>query len=213
MKRIPFYAIIQIVAVGFFITLVLSGISLYKAKSEIKREIGYRLNLPHVEQYRPLVETYAKAYDVEDEVETLLAIMMQESGGRGNDPMQASESLCGEVGCIDDPEQSIEQGVRYFKQTLDKADGDLKLAIQSYNFGIGFIPYVQERGGKYTEELAIQFSQEMYAKAEDPSIYSCKRKEARQYNACYGDILYVRDVMQYREVFLENSEKKLANRQ
>ena len=33
------------------------------------------------------------------------AMMMQESGGRGDDPMQSSESLCGKVGCINDPEQ------------------------------------------------------------------------------------------------------------
>lgn len=213
MRKIRLRAFFSIVAIGIFISVILISVSLYKSKSEIKREIGYRINLPQVEQYRPIIETYAKQYEVDDEIETILAIMMQESGGRGNDPMQSSESLCGRVGCIQDPEQSIEQGVRYFKETLDKANGDLKLAIQSYNFGIGFIPYVQERGGEYTEELAIQFSREMYEKAEDPSIYSCKRKEAKQYNACYGDILYVRDVLKYRDVFIENSEKKLAKNQ
>lgn len=213
MKRIRIRAFFSIFVIGIILSSILIGVSLYKSKSEIKREIGYRINLPQVEQYRPLIETYAKQYEVEDEIDTLLAIMMQESGGRGDDPMQSSESLCGEVGCIQDPEQSIEQGVRYFKKTLEAAEGDLKLAIQSYNFGVGFIPYVLERGGKYTEELAIQFSQEMYAKAEDPSIYSCKREEAKQYDACYGDILYVRDVLNYRDVFLQNSEKKLANKQ
>ena len=175
MKRIRIRAFFGIFVIGIILSSILIGVSLYKSKSEIKREIGYRINLPQVEQYRPLIETYAKQYEVEDEIDTLLAIMMQESGGRGDDPMQSSESLCGEVGCIKDPEQSIEQGVRYFKKTLEAAEGDLKLAIQSYNFGVGFIPYVLERGGKYTEELAIQFSQEMYAKAEEPSIYSCKR--------------------------------------
>lgn len=212
MKRKRIKAYFSIIVMGILLTTVLIGVSLYKEKSEIKKEISYHINLPQVEQYRPIIETYAKQYEVDDEIETLLAIMMQESGGRGDDPMQSSESLCGEVGCIKDPEQSIEQGVQYFKKTLDAANGDLKLAIQSYNFGLGFIPYVLDRGGKYTEDLAIQFSQEMYAKAKDPSIYSCKREEAKQYDACYGDIMYVRDVLRYRETFLENSEKKLANK-
>lgn len=211
MKSIRLRAMFGVGIIFLSITSLLIGISLYKSKSEIRREIGYHINVERVEQYRPLIETYANEYGLEHEVETLLAIMMQESGGRGNDPMQASESLCGEVGCITEPEQSIEQGVAYFKKTLEVAEGDLKLAIQSYNFGVGFIPYVLEREGKYTEELAIQFSQEMYERAEDQSIYSCKRKEAKQYDACYGDILYVRDVLGYRDIFLENSRKELVN--
>ena len=35
---------------------------------------------------------HAIEYDIEDYVSLLQAIMMQESGGKGNDPMQASES-------------------------------------------------------------------------------------------------------------------------
>lgn len=152
-----------------------------------------------VKSYQPLVEKYAKNYGVEQHVDTLLAMMMQESGGRGGDPMQASESFCGDVGCIDDPELSIKQGVYYFSENLEAADGDLELAIQSYNFGKGFIHYVQEKTGKYTQDVAIDFSQEMYENAEDKSIYSCLREEAKQYDACYGDIYYVRDVMEYRQ--------------
>lgn len=212
MKKLRSRLLLFLKLMTFFLlfTVLLIGISLYKSKTEIRKEISYHINVDRVEQYRPLIETYAKEHEIEDEVETILAIMMQESGGRGNDPMQASESLCGKVGCITDPEQSIKQGVAYFKKTLDKAEGDLKLALQSYNFGVGFINYALEQGGKYSEELAIQFSREMYQKAEDKSIYSCKREEAKQYDACYGDILYVRDVLAYRDFFIENSRKQLA---
>lgn len=42
--------------------------------------------------YEDAVRKYAKEYDIEDFVSVLQAIMMQESGGKGNDPMQASES-------------------------------------------------------------------------------------------------------------------------
>lgn len=181
--------------------LVLGSISLYKQIDYWKYDINYYLHADQVEQYRPIVEKYAIQYEVEDYIDTLLGIMMQESSGKGQDPMQSSESLCGSIGCIDDPERSIEQGVAYFKQVLDAAGEDLKLAIQSYNFGIGFVYYAEEQAESYSEALAIQFSQKMYAEASDPSLYTCLRKEAKEYNACYGDIYYVRDVLGYQKIF------------
>ena len=150
-------------------------------------------------QYKPLVEKYAEEYQVATHVDVILAMMMQESGGRGTDPMQSSESYCGQIGCIDDPELSIKQGVYYFSETLKAAGYDLELAIQSYNFGKGFISYVHNTAGTYSQEAAIQFSKQMYENAPDKSIYTCLRKEAKQYNACYGDIYYVQSVMSYLE--------------
>jgi soluble lytic murein transglycosylase-like protein len=153
-----------------------------------------------VKDYQPLVEKYAKKNGVDNYVDTLLAIMMQESGGRGNDPMQSSESYCGSRGCINDPKISIKQGVQHFANVLDKADGDLKLAIQSYNFGGGFIDYVQKRSEGYSEAIAIDFSREMYENAPNKQDYSCLRAGAEEYEACYGDIYYVKSVMNYQEV-------------
>ncbi len=46
-----------------------------------------------VEAYRSTVERYAGEYGIRDYVNVLLAIMEEESGGRGTDVMQASESL------------------------------------------------------------------------------------------------------------------------
>ncbi|MFG6117917.1 lysozyme family protein [Thalassobacillus sp. B23F22_16] len=155
-------------------------------------------------QYEDKVEKYAKEEGIEDYVPIILALMMQESGGRGNDPMQASESYCGSVGCIDDPEKSIEQGVSYFALTLEKADYNVKLALQSYNFGAGFIDYVRNNGGEYTEALAIEFSAKKYEELEHTGIYSCIREEALQYEACYGDIYYVDAVLNYYDE--ENEE-------
>ncbi len=155
--------------------------------------------------YKPVVETYAEQYGVSEHVDVLLAMMMQESGGRGNDPMQSSESYCGSRGCIDDPELSIKQGVRYFSHTLEAANGDVKLAIQSYNFGKGFIDYVKANSGTYSQDAAIAFSQQMYKTASDKSKYSCLRESAEQYDACYGDIYYVRDVLEYRKAAANDS--------
>ncbi|WP_042144091.1 lysozyme family protein [Paucisalibacillus sp. EB02] len=178
-------------AVGLVVVLVL--LSLVVDKNQWKEPAVNE----EVLKYKPLVEKYAEEYQIASYVDILLAMMMQESGGRGTDPMQSSESYCGQIGCIDDPELSIKQGVFYFSETLKDASYDLELAIQSYNFGRGFINYVQEKTGHYTQEVAISFSKEMYENAPDQSIYTCLRKEAKQFNACYGDIYYVKSVMGY----------------
>ncbi|MGM8366614.1 lysozyme family protein [Virgibacillus sp. W0181] len=193
------------ITAGLFIVLI--GISVVhfsqtKDQPELVEIKSSPIISDKVLQYKPLVDTYAKKYGVSDHVEVLLAMMMQESGGWGNDPMQSSESHCGKIGCINEPALSIKQGVYYFSENLKAADGDLELAIQSYNFGRGFITYANEHTGKYTQELAIQFSREMYEKASDPSIYSCLREGSAKFNACYGDIYYVRDVLEYREAFV-----------
>ena len=67
--------------------------------------------------YRPLVSEIAARYGMSDYVELILAVMMQESGGRGGDPMQASESGYNTrfprgPGTITDPEYSIECGIQ-----------------------------------------------------------------------------------------------------
>lgn len=194
---------IRIMTLILVISVVLIGVSLYTDKDQLKDGTITRYMFTNkVNQYRPLVQQYAQEYEVEAHVDVLLAMMMQESGGRGADPMQSSESLCGVVGCIDDPEQSIEQGVAYFSKNLTAANGDIELAVQAYNFGIGFVQYVQQHEDNFTQDLAIQFSQEMYEKAEDKSIYTCLREEAKEYDACYGDIYYARDVMKYKNNFV-----------
>lgn len=193
---------VQVAILAVLMASILVAISVYTSKDEWKdRTIVRYIFTNNVEQHRPLIEKYAVEYEVEEHVDVLLAMMMQESGGRGDDPMQASESLCGKVGCIDDAEKSIEQGVAYFSKSLKAANGEVELAVQAYNFGIGFVDYVNASERGFDEELTIQFSQEMYQKAEDPSIYTCLRKEAKQHEACYGDIYYVRDVMGYKREF------------
>ncbi|HAJ3957187.1 lysozyme family protein [Fictibacillus sp. Mic-4] len=137
---------------------------------------------PLVLRYEPIVRKYAKKYGVEKHVPLLLAQMQQESGGRGNgDPFQASESLCGRIGCITDPEKSIEQGVKYFSKMLKSAGGDYKLALQAYNFGGGYIDYAKKHGG-HSRTAAMAFSNMMATKMGWGS---------------YGDPNYVDHVLRY----------------
>jgi hypothetical protein len=150
-------------------------------------------------QYEQEIEKHAEEYGVASYSNVILALMMQESEGRGEDPMQASESLCGEAGCIEDPMKSVKQGVLYFSKVLEKAGNDVKLALQSYNFGDGFINYVKENGGSYSKELAIQYSQEMFDKVRGSGNYTCRSPEEEELEACYGDFDYVGEILKYFE--------------
>lgn len=112
--------------------------------------------------HKPMVEKYAKEYDVEEYVNILLAIIQVESGGTAEDVMQSSESLGLPPNSLS-TEESIKQGVKYFSELLassERLSVDLESVIQSYNYGGGFLGYVANRGNKYTFELAQSFSKE-----------------------------------------------------
>ena len=146
-----------------------------------------------VNAYEPLIRHYAALHQIPEYVELIKAVMMQESGGRGNDPMQASE--CGynqrfprTPNGITDPEYSINVGVRELAECLRLAEVDspldmdrIRLALQGYNFGEGYISWAKARGG-YTALSAKKYSDMM---------------SARNHWESYGDINYVNHVLQY----------------
>jgi murein DD-endopeptidase MepM/ murein hydrolase activator NlpD len=159
---------------------------------------------PELEALRPHFEKYARDHGMDDYVDLIMAIAMQESGGRVEDVMQSSESLGLPVNTLSQ-EASIDQGIKYFSQVLDIADGDVELALQSYNFGIGFINYAMEHNdGKYSKELAIEFSRMMYQRQKHKGMYSCIRPESAETGACYGDIGYVDAVYSYYQPAADN---------
>lgn len=146
-----------------------------------------------VNAYEPLIRHYAALHQIPEYVELIKAVMMQESGGRGNDPMQASE--CGynqrfprTPNGITDPEYSINVGVRELAECLRLAEVDspldmdrIRLALQGYNYGEGYISWAKARGG-YTALSAKEYSDMM---------------AARNHWESYGDINYVNHVLQY----------------
>src|SRR5699024_4777338 len=113
-----------------------------------------------------------------------------------------SESKCGEIGCIDNPDDSIKQGVAYFSKMMEATNEDVPLSIQAYNFGLGFVDYAQSKERAFDQEMAIQFSQTKYDEAEDRSQWTRSRLEGMETVACCGDTYYARDVIP--------SEKKFA---
>lgn len=123
-----------------------------------------------VEAYEPLIQKYAKQYGIPEYVELIKAVMMQESGGRGLDPMQAAEGSFNtryphEPNGIQDPEYSIQCGVQELKAALISAEVEnpidmehIKLALQGYNFGNGYISWAKTNYGGYSYANAVEFS-------------------------------------------------------
>ena len=123
-----------------------------------------------VEAYDPLIRQYAKQYCIPEYVELIKAVMMQESGGRGLDPMQAAEGSFNtkyphEPNGIKDPEYSIQCGVQELKAALTSAEVEspidmerIKLALQGYNFGNGYISWAKSKYGGYSYANAVEFS-------------------------------------------------------
>lgn len=131
---------------------------------------GYTPVSAEVEAYTSTLTKYAKEYGIPEYVELLKAVMMQESGGRGNDPMQASEGSFNtkyprEPNGIQDPDYSIQCGVQELKATLLSAEvknpvdmENIKLALQGYNFGNGYISWAKQNYGGYSYANAVEFS-------------------------------------------------------
>lgn len=149
---------------------------------------------PQVQAREPVIRMYAEQHGIPEYVELIKAVMMQESGGNGSDPMQASE--CGynkkyprTPGGIPDPDYSINVGIQNLAACLKAAKvtspmdlDSIKTALQGYNYGNGYIAWAIKRDGGYTAENAAQFSMQMAKKLGWSS---------------YGDKDYVPHVLRY----------------
>ena len=181
------------IAVFMILLVVLLGVSmaLFGRKSN---STSYTPVSAEVEAYTPIITKYAKQYGIQEYVELIKAVMMQESGGQGNDPMQCSESGFNTQyprtpGGITDPEYSIEVGVQTIADVLQMAGVDspidldrISLALQGYNYGSGYISWALSYYGGYTELNAVEYSDMMAESYGWPG---------------YGDKAYVAHVLRY----------------
>lgn len=157
-------------------------------------EIGDRLISTDVERYEETIRRYAEEFDMEAYVPLVEAVMMQESAGRTTDPMQSSACMFNKEydtspGGIKDPEYSVKVGVQYLNYCLELAgcqnpnDLDkIRLALQGYNYGAGYITWAQENYGGYSLENAEEFAEMMMKK---------------HHTSGYGDREYVPHVLRY----------------
>ena len=186
-----------ILAGGWIVVLILIIVILFGALFSMVGGSNSSTVTPvsaEVEAYEPLIRQYARQYGIEEYVELIKAVMMQESGGQGTDPMQASE--CGyntrypnTPNGITDPEYSIDVGIQNLAACLREAGVEnpvdmnhIKLALQGYNYGNGYISWAKENYGGYTYANAVEFS-EMMAE--------------RNGWSSYGDKEYVSHVLRY----------------
>ena len=147
-----------------------------------------------VKAYAGLIQLYAAEQGIPEYTELIMAVMMQESGGQGSDPMQASECAFNTKypntpGSISDPEYSITVGIQNLAACLSQAGADgpedidrVSLALQGYNFGSGYISWALANYGCYSELNALEFSAMMAQRLGWPS---------------YGDPYYVQHVLRY----------------
>ncbi|MBT2739045.1 bifunctional lytic transglycosylase/C40 family peptidase [Bacillus sp. ISL-7] len=171
----------SIFGIALFISISLGGENQFEGEMSGEGSGGTAKVSADVLRYEPLIRKYAEQNGIGEYVGLIMALIQQESGGRQLDVMQSSESIGLPPGTITDPEYSIQIGVEHFAKVMKQAKGDINLALQSYNFGNGFIDYALQRGG-YSKETASEFSQLMAAKM------GWSR---------YGDVKYVEHVLRY----------------
>ena len=187
-----------IIAGGWIAVLIILIVALFGALFSLVGGSGsnssYTPVSAEVQAYEPLIQKYAKEHGIPEYVELIKAVMMQESGGRGNDPMQASE--CGynthypnTPNGITDPEYSINVGVQNLAACLNAAGAEspidmdnIKLALQGYNYGNGYISWAKSNYGGYTYANAVEFS---------------TMQAERLGWSSYGDTQYVSHVLRY----------------
>lgn len=180
------------IAVLVIIVFVFFGAAFYFFGDESSS--NYTPISQEVEAYTPVIQKYANEYGIPEYVDLIKAVMMQESGGRGKDPMQAAEGPFNskypkQPNGIKDPDYSIRCGVQELKSVLEQAKVEnpldmehIRLALQGYNYGNGYIPWAVKRDGGYTVENAAAFSDEQAKKHGWKS---------------YGDKQYVAHVLRY----------------
>ena len=181
------------IAVFVILVVVLLGVAvaLFGRRSSTS---SYTPVSAEVEAYTQIITIYAQQHGIPEYVELIKAVMMQESGGQGGDPMQCSESGYNTryphyPNAITDPEYSIDVGVQTLADVLRMAGAEspidldrVSLALQGYNYGPGYISWALANYGGYSEMNAIEFSNIM----------------AAQYGwSGYGDKAYVSHVLRY----------------
>ena len=172
-----------------------------------RKQNVYRWYFPKtVLQHREMLEKVAKEKGLSADLEVLYAIMNVESGGRLKDVMQSSESMGLPVNTLG-TEDSIEQGLRYYKELKEKTRElslDEKSLWQAYNYGIGFLYYVKEHGGQYQDSLAENFAKEQSGGKLVAYKNKLATKENGGYRYQYGNMFYARLI---EENILRNREK------
>ena len=188
----------NLIAAGSFFIFLVVLVLFMAVFSVLSSDSGFNSETlplsPEVLSYTETIEKYAKDYDMEDYINIIQAVMMQESSGQGNDPMQASEcphntKYPQKPNGITDPDYSIQVGIHYLSDCFKSAEvkdpfdiDHISLALQGYNYGGGYITWAVTNFGGYTKANA--------------KVFSDMKKDELGWTT-YGDPEYVPHVMRY----------------
>ncbi len=121
-------------------------------------------NLQKKDGLDPIIEEAARTYGVEPEL--IRAVIEVESGGNpgavspagAQGLMQLMPATGVELGVKDpfDPAQNIMAGTRYLRQLMDRYQGDMRLTLAAYNWGIGNLERHPEAMPKETQRYLVK---------------------------------------------------------
>lgn len=169
-------------------------------------------------KYEDLVKQITEEEGIPEVANVILAIIQVESGGRGGDVMQSSESQGLPPETIRDPETSIRAGVKAFKIAYEKTKKykmDILVATAGYNYGNAFIDWLHQQGQDYSLENSERYSKEVVA----PSLgnytgatYSYVNEVSKKFGKEYlytngGNFYYPELVKQYLKFGEDSSER------
>ena len=198
---IALIVIVVISIILFFLSIF--GIEEERLRAEQQGIYGNYSISADVEQYRAKILAELKKYKKGKYVKYIdlyLAVVQQESGGKGTDIFQCSESL-GKARNSLSVDASIKQGVKYLSGMLDRASpksesdiAKIKIALQSYNFGGGFFDYIKSNvyKNKWSQQAVLDFQKMKSGGA--------KRSGSSAQNLgpyAYGDAYYTEHVLRY----------------
>lgn len=179
--------------------LIFKGMSFFPSSASYSEdwiEEGYEYEEivyeDQTEQWRPAVMEAAERYGISDHIDELMAILKIESGGRGVDIFQSSESAGLEPNTLN-TEESIEQGVSYYALLLSEAEAlgvDRASVYQAYNYGKGYLQYVADNGGVQTMPLSENFAKK-HSKGKKTTYLNPVAIEANGgWRYAYGNMFY-----------------------
>ncbi|WP_299117714.1 lysozyme family protein [uncultured Eubacterium sp.] len=186
-----------------------------------------------VEALRDDILKELKKYNKEQYIDLVLALVMQESGGEGEDVFQCSESLGKKPNSIG-KKQSIEHGVKVLcnlmndKRIKVASPNDLekiKIVLQAYNYGGGYVDYINETNfgrsvtkeqleniGKWTQDNALSYQEKKSAESNHGYPVARTGSAATILGPyAYGDAYYVKHVLRYYPN-AENSASKFTGK-
>src|SRR5699024_4638 len=201
LTKVSLPVLATVIGVGVILVVIIAAIVGNGAND---LESGGGKSLPdEVLKWEENVEEALEEEDLDEEYKpVMLAILNQESGGdmagSNGDIFQSSESKCGEMGCISNPQESTDQPGKHITDNLEQSDANDAVATASYTIGNGFAAGTQEHHyNEWSEDIAKEFSKKQMDKVDDPDNYSCINEEAEEAGACFGDFAYVKRIVEY----------------